>query len=417
MIDDTYRVFLLPTFPVEAELELAEYLQNLIDCQFTYTSVEARRLAYELASEKYNLNNLPREKHCLLGNRWYRSFMAKYPHLDTFETSNVYEHFFNALETIVRDNHIDSARIFCVDGVELKFRASNMQDIDNINLRKRVIYTEAKAICCINASGTFIPPLFIKSDRKGFDNLMLEEEKVKRPACDERSFGSNASERLCENDCCMHPTAEEIANIKYQIKAHLNRKWQPMTEEDEEELRENLYEQFNALRSKIVSKCEDSSNALSKDIFHEWFCKFVAHAKPDCRRKLVLLLGDQNHVKCLKTLQEAKANGVIFLLLPPQSRHKIRPLDGFTLSLNRNLSMRASVWLGSHSDSETDQVPLSELFREAYECTVNHTISKNGFAYSGIWPINRNVLKSTELGGESLLLRYKSTSLKGPNNK
>ncbi|KAL0276502.1 UNVERIFIED_CONTAM: hypothetical protein PYX00_004061 [Menopon gallinae] len=399
LIDDTYRVFLLPTFPLEAELELAEYLHNLIECQFTFTSVEVRRLAYELASEKYNLGDLPREKHCLLGNRWYRTFMSKYPQLETS-----HEGFFDALETVVRDNHIDADRTFCVDGVELKFRASNAQDLDNVNSKRKVIYTDAKAICCTNASGSFLPPFFINPERNVFD-----EEKLKKS---ERLFRSY--ERLCDDDCCLHPTAEEIANIKYQIKAHLNRKWQPMTEEDEEELRENLYEQFNALRSKILSKCEDSSNAVSKEVFHEWFRGFVAHVKPDCRRRVVLLLGDQSYVKCLKTLEMAKANGVVFLVLPPHASHKIRPLDGFALSLNRNLSTRASVWLGKHPDCRTDQVPLGELFAEAYQCTVNPTIARNGFAYSGIWPVNRNVFESTELGGESVLLRNKST-FGGPN--
>lgn len=438
-IDDKYRVFVLNPYPAEAEADLVQYLQELIACQFTFSSTEVRRLGYEIVSEKYPLNDLPQDKDCILGNRWYKNFISKYPHLETENNSpqrcfdKKSSSFYDALESLIETHQIDASRIFSVDGIELKFRASNADDFDKIFHRRKIIYTDAKAICCISPAGVFVPPIFIKPQENVDLNTadmchknmkdLFEEDGYSNEflghtvGVEEEAFSSTGQptfklttaydqlKEMCNSKFPVLPSSEDIANIKKQIRAHLNKKVQPMSEESEEELREKLFEQFKQLRNKIVLKYESSLNAVSAEIFHGWLQKFVAYVKPNPQQRILLLLSDQSYVKILRSLELAKAHGISFLVLPPHSVHKIYPLDGFTMSLNRNLSTNASTWLGKNPDFKIEQVPLNFLFKKAYGDTVNPSIAKNGFLYSGIWPVNRNIFDSTELGGESLLLQ------------
>lgn len=429
VIDEKYRVFVLPVFPSQAEIDLVEILKSMITSQITLTPIEVRRLGYELVCKKYKVSNLPEEKNCVLGQRWYREFTAKYPHTDMNHSylhcqQDKSRNFYQALEDLVTANEIDSSRIFAVDAVELKFRASSMEDLKIFHKRK-TIYTDAKAICCTNPNGCYVPPIFLKpaeninsdssfssyndtvndkifNDNQG--NVNLSKSEHLGTVC-------NKLKNLCNTSLKKLPTSEDLASIQKQIKIHLNKKLQPMSEENEEELREKLYEQFSQLKNKIISKYESSLNEVSNDIFFEWFQTFVKFVKPTPLKKVLLLLSEQNHVKCFKTLELAKASGVLFLALPPHTVHKIYPLDGFTMSLNRNLSTCAKRWLGKNPDFKVQQVPLHLLFKKGYSETVNPIIAKNGFLYSGIWPINKNIFESTELGGESLLFQKNSLTL------
>jgi hypothetical protein len=161
------------------ETELVKYLVTMESMFYGLTRMDLRRLAYQLA-EKNNLNHgFNREKKAA-GEDWLRGFLLRHPTLSVrqpeatsqaramaFNKPNVAK-FFDSLQKLLEEHKFSASRIFNVDETGLTTVQRTSSKIIALRGRRQVgsrtsaergqLYT---TVICMNAAGSFIPPLII----------------------------------------------------------------------------------------------------------------------------------------------------------------------------------------------------------------------------------------------------------------
>lgn len=66
---------------------------------------------------------------------------------------------------------------------------------------------------------------------------------------------------------------------------------------------------------------------MTTEIFTQWLNRFIKHAKPIPESPILLIM--DNHVThiSLEAIKLAKENNIMVLTLPPQTSHRLQPLD------------------------------------------------------------------------------------------
>jgi hypothetical protein len=111
--------------------------------------------------------------------------------------------------------------------------------------------------------------------------------------------------------------------------------------------------------------------------------------KNGCKRPVVLLLnGHTSHID-LQISKFCKENGIMLYCLPPHSSHITQPLDvGFFSPLNANWKSAVAAFKVSHFGQSLTKEKFAKVFKEAWLDTVKARLIINGFADSGIFPVN-----------------------------
>lgn len=79
---------------------------------------------------------------------------------------------------------------------------------------------------------------------------------------------------------------------------------------------------------------------MTRKIFLNWFVWFIDYLKPTKEKPILLILdGHMTHMQNLKVVEYAREKHVIILCLPPQTTHRLQPLD---VSVMRPTSMAYS---------------------------------------------------------------------------
>lgn len=325
------------TFDANLEKELVKHLQDLEIRFFGMTSVDVRKLAYQIAVKKKIPHRFSNENE-MAGKSWLRAFRIRNPTISLripeatsaarargFNKTQV-QTFFGHLTEIMEKYKFEPQQIWNVDESGFSTVPSQNAKIFATKGRKQVgILTSAERghhytiVCCVNALGTYIPPAFI-----------FPRKNMKLDLMDQAPAGSVGF-------------AQEKG-------------W------------------------------------MNGEVFLKWLQHFVKHSRASPENKVLLLLDGHSSHKNLDVLTFAKRNGIIIFCFPPHCTHRLQPLDvSFFGPLNTFYNQELNVWLKSHPGRTVTHQQVSGIFKEAYLRAATVKNGQSGFASAGIFPLNDNI--------------------------
>lgn len=169
-----------PIFDRDMQEVLSNHLLNFEQMFYGFTSLEFRKLAFQVAEHHGISHSFNVEKKCAGKKMWYYNFMRSNPQLSLrrpeatslarvqgFNKENVM-HFFDLLEQAVKDNNINENTIFNVDESEFSTVQKHMQKIIAKKGKKQVggitsgeRGVNTTMVCAASASRIYIPPMII----------------------------------------------------------------------------------------------------------------------------------------------------------------------------------------------------------------------------------------------------------------
>jgi hypothetical protein len=147
----------------------------------------------------------------------------------------------------------------------------------------------------------------------------------------------------------------------------------------------------------------NESGWMTKETFLEWLKHFQKFAKASREDKVLLVLdGHNSHTRNIEALEFAKQNGIVMVSLPARTTHKLQPLDRtFYKPLMTYYNKACGNFLRRLPGVKITIFNLCRLFSEAYDRCSTVSIAKEGFACTGLWPVNRNIFHDDEFVSDS----------------
>ncbi|XP_065639643.1 uncharacterized protein LOC136072367 [Hydra vulgaris] len=283
--------------------------------------------------------------------------------------------FFIKLTELVDNHNITADLLYNVDetGISTVHKPRKVlalkgkHQVGGITSGERGVNTTA--ICCMNAVGSFVPPMLIFK-RKRFKNE-LKDGTV----------------------------------INYYI--HLNYYIPPLKTQNEVALSGNIRKAdviiYHSTPPLTVFGCSDTG-WITKDLFTLWISHFISSfclkpfaENPEQKKVLLILDGHSTHTKNLETLVLSRDHGVVMLSLPSHTTHRLQPLDrSFFQALNSKYNTACDKWMRTHPGRCITQYQVSQLFGETYSKVVGMEIAINGFRDTGIWPVDSSVFREED---------------------
>jgi len=107
--------------------------------------------------------------------------------------------------------------------------------------------------------------------------------------------------------------------------------------------------------------------------------------------------GHTSHTKSINGLELARANHVPLVQLPAHCTHKMQPLDvGFFFPLGKAYAKGVQSWQSRNPGIKFTTKQFCSVFSEAYEAKTTIAVAKKAFEACGIWPVNKDVFKTTD---------------------
>jgi hypothetical protein len=142
------------------------------------------------------------------------------------------------------------------------------------------------------------------------------------------------------------------------------------------------------------------SGFINKGIFFvRWLKHFIETVHPSKEKKVLLLLdGHCTHTRNLEALEIARENGVIMLSLSGHTTHRLQPLDvSFFKPLSSYyINEMEKLLRQKRSEGKPEvvtQFHIARLFGKAHGQAATVGTAMNGFAETGVWPVNRHVFQ------------------------
>lgn len=172
-----------------AEEELVTVIKTMEKALFGLTAIDIRKLAFDLAetckiSHRFNKNSR------MAGEEWFRKFMLRHSDLSIrvpeptsiaravgFNFPQVMK-FFTQLETLIGECEATSVKVWNADETGISTVQKPVKIIATKGSRSvgRITSNERgqtiTAMCCMNAAGTFLPPMFIYPRKRMMESLL-----------------------------------------------------------------------------------------------------------------------------------------------------------------------------------------------------------------------------------------------------
>lgn len=327
----------VPTFDVQLENELVRHVKELEVRFFGLTTLDIRRLAYEIADVKKIPNRFSKEKK-MAGWDWLKGFRKRNPSISlrtpeatssararAFNKVQIGK-YFNNLEKVLDEHKFSPENIFNMDESGLSTVPSRNSKILATKGRKQVgVLTSAERgqhltiVCCFNAIGTYVPP------------VLLFPRK----------------------------------NMKYELMDHAP---------------------VGALG------LAQESGWMTGETFLKYLKHFVKYVKPSVANKVLLLLDGHSSHKNFEALTYAKDNGIVIFCFPPHCTHRVQPLDVcFFGSLMTYYNQELFRWLKSNPGRTVTHFQVGGILKEAYNKAATIENAVKAFSKTGIYPLNKDI--------------------------
>lgn len=136
----------------------------------------------------------------------------------------------------------------------------------------------------------------------------------------------------------------------------------------------------------------------NEELFYEFMQHFIKFSKSSKDNKTILLLDNRESHISVPTIQVAKYNGVTFVTFHPQTSNRMQ-LDltvfgGFKTFYNE--AMHDWMLRPDNAGKPATIYDIAELFGKAFPLAFTPSNILNGFAASGLQPLNENILPEHE---------------------
>jgi hypothetical protein len=122
-------------------------------------------------------------------------------------------------------------------------------------------------------------------------------------------------------------------------------------------------------------------------LFVKYLNHFIACEKPSTEDPVLLILDDHESHISIEAITLAKSNGIVMLILPPHTSHKLQPLDrtvfGPYKTDNNNYLNNSML---ENPGKPVDIYRIAEIIGKAYGKAFTHDNIQNGFRVTGIHP-------------------------------
>jgi len=329
------------TLSSDLENALCQHIVTMQRMMFGFTTVDVRKLAYDLAVQNNVLHPFNDQKK-MAGKDWLAGFLSRHQQISirnpeptsmsratAFNEPNK-NRFFEIYKHELQKEQFTASRIWNVD--ESGFTAVHaprkilaergIKQVGKITSAEKGVTTTA--VCAFSASGNYIPPMLIFK-RKRMTELLLR--------------GSPPG---------------------------------------------------------TLGACSDNG-WITNELFLKWLKHFAAHAKPSNDEKVILLLDGHGSHKTLQAVEYARAHGIVMISFPPHSTHHMQPLDRtFFGPLKVQYHKECDKWMTQHVGQRISPFQLAELFGLAYAAVANIAKAQSGFSCTGMWPYNPDVYTAAD---------------------
>ena len=322
-----------PVLNADFENELTNQIQLMERALFGLTTVDVRRLAFELATKMKLPNKFSKESK-MAGTDWLKGFMTRQPQLSLrtpqptslsraigFNRPKV-EAFYEVYKCALEKQQFAPNAIWNMDE----------SGITNVQKPVRIIATKGQrqigkmtsaergttvtVICAMSAAGSYIPPMLIFPRKRMAEGLMRGAP-------------------------------------------------------------------VGAVGAVSDSGWTDSS------LFVSWLKHFVAYTRCNKNNPQLVIMDGHNSHKSLCAIDYARENGITLVILPPHCTHKLQPLDrSFFKSVKSNYNRAADNWMTSNPGKRITVFDMAEIFCKAYDRSASVEKAKNGFETTGLWPFD-----------------------------
>lgn len=326
-------------FSPEQENALKEYLITCSKMCYGLDTIEARRLAYELA---LHLNlSMPQSwtEKKIAGIDWLYGYKKRHPDITlrkpeacslsratSFNKHNV-TIFFDNLEDVIKRHSVfaDGTRMYCLDETSTTtvqkprkvLAAKASRQLNKVTSAERG--TLVTTCCIVSATGCALPPAMI-FPRKKFQNHMLN-------GAPPGTLGLS------------QPTGWMTGEMFVEVIKHF---------------------------IKITSSSKENPT-------------------------LILLDNHESHLNPA-VLNIAKDNGVTLLTIPPHTSHRLQALDVSVFGPFQNYyNSAADSWMHRHPGQTLTIYQVAEIMGIAFDKAMTPSNIKSGFKKTGIFPFDRNV--------------------------
>lgn len=179
-----------PTFNYDQEAEFAMHCKQMDERYFGLTITDLRRLAFEYASAN-NIENRFDKSAKMAGRDWVECFLKRHPQLVLRQSAATslaramgfnkiqVDKFYKNLKDLYLKYNFQPSRIYNVDETGISTVPKKMPKVVTTKGKKvvaKIVSAErgitVTAICCMNASGHYIPPAFIYPRKRPRDDLL-----------------------------------------------------------------------------------------------------------------------------------------------------------------------------------------------------------------------------------------------------
>ena len=322
-----FRPVLSHTF----EAELVEKIKMMERSLFGLTSMDVRRLAYDLAVQLKVKSNFNADSK-LAGKDWLNGFLTRHPDLSIRVPQAT------SISRAIGFNRPKVDAFYALyksvlDGYAFTPQAVwNMDESGVTNVQKpiKVVATKGKrqvarmtsaergitvtVVCCMNAAGQYVPPMLIFPRKRLAEGLMR--------GAPPGSIG-------------------EVSD----------------------------------------------SGWTDGELFVKWLKHFVATTNSSKSNPQILILDGHHSHKTLAAVDYSRDNGITIITLPPHCTHKLQPLDRTLFkSLKSHYNRVADNWMTSNAGKRITMFEIAELFGKAYNKVATIEKAVNGFDCCGLWP-------------------------------
>lgn len=332
---------------MEFERQLVAHIQTMESALFGLTTVDVRKLAYQLA-EKLHLNHRFNTSSKMAGLDWLRGFLSRNADLSIrspqgtsltravgFNRPKVNQ-FFELYKSVLSKGNFDGTKIWNMDETGITTVQKPTKIVATKGKRQVSKITSGErgqlvtAICCMSAAGQFTPPMLI-FPRSRMSDLLMKDAPV-------GSIG-------------------------------------------------------------VASP----SGWTDGELFVQWLQHFVkSTGSSDTNQQILILDGHHSH-KTLDAVMFAREHGVHMLTLPPHCTHKLQPLDrSFFKSFKANYNRSADSWMLGNAGKRISMYDVAGIFGNAYNHTANIEKANSGFRSTGLWPFNDLIFTDDDFSAAQL---------------
>lgn len=326
-----------PTFDDTMESHLVDHIKNMEARFFGFTTLEVRKLAYEMAVQN-NIKHSFNSQKKMAGWDWLKGFTKRNPTISLRlpeSTSSARARAFNRvqigkyfeqLERALEQVNYNPTKIWNMDESGLSTVASKNCKVYATKGKKQVgVLSSAErgqhltVVCAMSASGSYLPPCFI-----------FPRKNMKIELMDDSPPGS-------------------------------------------------------------IGFAQENGWTTS-EIFLKWLKFFAETVKPTETEKVLLVLDGHISHKSLEAQVYAKSKGIVLFCLPPHCTHRVQPLDvTFFGPLSTYYNQEITSWLKQNPGRVVSHFQVGKIFKAAYQKAATMNNAEKGFVKTGIYPFNKDI--------------------------